>query len=102
MKIIKAAMTEWLTDGESYARITSRSEPLIEALDVIYFEKKGAEVKGVSDLLLDPDLVCMLLLLLEVLVPVNILSKFLQRSMLFYCFVTEGQSPIGVIARYEN
>ena len=89
MKIIKAAMTQWLTDGESCARITSRSEPLIEALDVIYFEKKGAEAKGVCDLLLDPDLVCMLLLLLEVLVPVNILSKFLQRSMLFYCFVTE-------------
>ena len=88
VKIIKANVTLWLTHGESCARIISRFEPLIDALDVIYFEK-DAEAKGVCDLLLDPDLVCMLLLLSEVLAPINILSKFLQTSTLFYCSVTE-------------
>ena len=88
MKIIKAAMTRWLTHGESCLRIMLIFEPLFDAMDVIYFEK-DAEAKGVCDLLLDPDLVCMLLLLLEVLAAVNILSKFLQTSTLFYCSVTE-------------
>ena len=35
------------------------------------------------------DLVCMLRLLLEVLIPINILSKFLQTSTLFYYSITE-------------
>ena len=66
-----------------------RFEPLFDTLDVIYFEQKDDEAKGVCDFLLDPDLVCKLLLLLEVLTPINILSKFLQTSMLFSCSVTE-------------
>ena len=89
MKIINATVTQWLTHGESCTRIISRFEPLMDGLDVIYFEKKDIEAKVVCDLLLDPALVCMLLLLLEVLAPINILSKFLQTSMLFYCSVTE-------------
>ena len=94
MKIIKAAVTGWLTHGESCTRIISRFEPLIDAWDVIYLEKKVAEAKGVCDLVLDPDLVCMLLLLLEVLAPINILSKFLQTSTLFHFSVTEKVSRL--------
>ena len=89
MKIIKAAMTLWLTHGESGARIILRFEPLIDALDVIYFEKNDAEAKRIRDLLLDPDLVCTLPLLSEVLAPINILSNILQTSTLFYCYITE-------------
>ena len=66
-----------------------RFELLFDALDIIYFEKKDVKAKGVCDLLLNSDLVCTLLLLLEVLAPINILSKFLQTSTLFYCSVTE-------------
>ena len=76
------------------ARIISIFEPLIDGLDVIYFEKKDTKAKGVCDFLLDPDLVCMLLLLSEVLAPINILSKFLQASTLFYCSVTEKVSHL--------
>ena len=88
MKIIKAVVTRWLTHGESCARVISRFEPLIEALDSIFMERADAEAKGVRDLLLEPDILCTLLLLAEVLAPINIFSKFLQTSTLLYCSVT--------------
>ena len=100
VKIIEAVMTQWLTYGESCTRKILRFEPLIDALDVIYFEKKDTEARRVRDLLLDPDLVCMLLLLSEVLAPINTLSKFLQTSMLFYCSTTEKVN--GLLERYKS
>ena len=80
MKIIKAAVTRWLTHGESCTRIISRLKPLIDPLDIIYFEKKDPEAEGVCDLLLNLDLVCMLLLLLEVLAPINIYQSFYRQT----------------------
>ena len=100
VKIIEAVMTQWLTYGESCTRKILRFEPLIDALDVIYFEKKDTEARRVRDLLLDPDLVCMLLLLSEVLAPINTLSKFLQASMLFYCSITEKVN--GLLEQYKS
>jgi hypothetical protein len=88
MKIIKAVVTRWLTHGESCARVISRFEPLIDALDAIFQDKKDAEAKGVRDLLIEPDILLTLLLLAEVLSPINIFSKFLQTSTLLYCSVT--------------
>ena len=50
LKILKACATRWLTHGETCSRIISRFEPLINALDAIYFAKKEPETKGVRDL----------------------------------------------------
>ena len=50
--------------------------------------KRGdAEDKGVRDQLLQPEIICMLLLHAEVLSLVNIFSKHLQTSTLLYCDV---------------
>ena len=87
-KIIKAAVTRWLTHGEACARVISRFHPLIDALDAVYLDKGDAEAKGVRDILLDPDIICMLLLLAEVLSPINMFSKFLQTGTLIYSSVS--------------
>ena len=50
LKVLKACTTRWLTHGESCIRIISRFHPLIDALDVIFFERGDAEVKGVSEI----------------------------------------------------
>ena len=60
--------------GESCIRIISRFQPLTDALDVIFFERRDAEAKGVRDQLLEPNLLLMLLHLSEVLNLINILS----------------------------
>ena len=53
-------------------------------MDAVYLDKGDAEAKGVGDILLDPDIICMLLLLAEVLSPINMFSKFLQTGTLIY------------------
>ena len=55
---------------------------------MIFFERGDAEAKGVRDQLLEPNLLLMLLLLAEVLCPINILSKYLQTSTLVYALIT--------------
>ena len=49
-------------------------------------ERGDAEAKGVRDQLLQPEIICMLLLLAEVFSPINN-SKYLQTSTLLYCDV---------------
>ena len=50
-------------------------------------ERGDAEAKGVRNQLLQPEIICMLLLLAEVLSPINIFSKYLQTSTLLCCDV---------------
>ena len=62
LKILKSCTTRWFIHGESCIRIISRFHPLIDALDVIFFERGDTEAKGVRDQLLEPNLLLMLLL----------------------------------------
>ena len=78
LKIIKVCTTRWLTHGEACLRIISGFEPLMDALDVIYNEKRCQDVKGVRDALWLPQNICMLLLVAELLVTISYFSKFLQ------------------------
>ena len=87
LKISKACVTRWLNHGESCIRVIVRFEPLLDALDSIFMERGDAEAKGVRDQLLQLEIICMLLLLAEVLSPINIFSKYLQTSTLLYCDV---------------
>ena len=81
LKIIKVCTTRWLTHGEACWRIISGFEPLVDALDVIYNEKRCQDVKGVGDALLLPQNICMLLLVAELLVTISYFSKFLQKEI---------------------
>ena len=56
----------------------------MDALDAIYNEKRYPDVKGVRDALLQPQNICMLLLVAELLVPINYFSNFLQTRSLNY------------------
>ena len=88
IKEIKACRTRWLTHGEATFRVISRFEPILGALDTIVYEKGDAEVKGVRDKLLEPSITLFLLLLVEVLSPIKISSKYLQTSNLVYLSIT--------------
>ena len=61
----------------------------IHPFDAIYMEKGDAEAKGVRDILLEPNIIYMLLLLAEVLAPINLFSKFLQTGTLIYNSVSD-------------
>ena len=56
-------------------------------MDSIYTASKSPDVKGVRDALLFPANISMLLLVAEVLVPINYFSKFLQTKSLNYASV---------------
>lgn len=71
-------------DGEVCTRVISQFVPLIDALDVIYMKKGDAEAKYVQDTLLEPDIICMFLMLAEKLVPINLFLKFMQTGTLIY------------------
>ena len=61
-----------------HVRESSWFEPLVDALDAIYKEKKCPDVKGVRDTLLLPLNICVLLLIAE------FFCKFLQARSLNY------------------
>ena len=69
---------------EACVRVISHYEPLINTLDTIFVEKGDAEAEDIREQLLEPNIICMLLLLAEVLAPINNFSKFLQTGTLLY------------------
>ena len=88
LKVLKACTTRWLTHGESCIRIISRFRPLIDALDVIFFERGDADAKGVRYQLLEPNFLLILLHLAEASNRVDTLLKHLQASTLVYASIT--------------
>ena len=47
LKILKCAITQWLSHGTATQRVILWLSPLIDAFDTIYFAKHDAEVKAV-------------------------------------------------------
>ena len=94
IKVIKACTMRWLMHGEATSHVISRFEPILDALDTIVYEKGYTEAKGVRDQLLEPSITLFLLLLVEVLAPINIFSKYLQTSTLVYLSVTSNCFPV--------
>ena len=87
LKILKACTTRWLTHGETSIRVIDRFKPLVTSLDALFKDKNDPEAKGIRDILLDPQILLTLLLLAEVLVPINNFCKFLQTRNLNYSLV---------------
>ena len=87
LKILKACTTRWLTHGETSIRVINRFKLLVAALDALFKDKKDPEAKGIRDILLNSQIILMLLLLAEVLVPINNFYKFLQTRNLNYSLV---------------
>ena len=78
LKILKTCTTHWLTRGETSIYIINPFKPLVAALDALFKDKKDLDAESMRDLLLDQQIIIMLLLFAEVLMPINIFCKFLQ------------------------
>ena len=87
LKILKACTTRWLTHGET-ACVISRFKQVITALDALTNEKCDEDAKGIRDQLLLPMSILMLLLLADVLVPINNFCCFLQTRNLNCMFLS--------------
>ena len=55
LKLLKAAPTRWLSDGEASKRLVSRFESLVDALDTLISGKAAPDIKGIRDELLEPN-----------------------------------------------
>ena len=73
--------------SETSIHVITRFKPLVASLDAIYNDKKDLDAKGICNILLTLDIILMLLLLAEVLVPIKIFCKFLQTRNLNYSLV---------------
>lgn len=77
--LVTAAATRWLSHGKACVRFIDRYEACLDALDAIYDDKKEPEVYGLR-LNINKNTVAMILLLADVLQPLNVLSLALQSA----------------------
>ena len=82
LKLIKAAVTRWLSHGKAAQRVLDRYQPLVEALNTIYERKKEPAVQGIIQQLTTPDTIASLCILADILESTNSLQVFLQHAHL--------------------
>jgi len=78
LTLIKASMTRWLSHLHACCRVIEHFEVIVDTLDSLYNDMKKPEIYGVCYILTRTDVVAMMLLLCDVLKPVNILNLYLQ------------------------
>lgn len=78
--LFRAAATRWLSHGDACIRFVDRYSECLDTLDAIYAAKHEPEVNGVRIAITNRNTVLMILLLCDVLRPVNTLSEFLQMA----------------------
>ena len=82
LKLIKAAVTRWLSHGKASERVLVRFEPLVCSLEACYLRKREPAILGVRDQLIDPQMVAIICLLADVIKSTNLLQLRLQASHL--------------------
>jgi len=87
LTLVRAACTRWLSHGKACMRFIDRYVSIVDALDAIYDKKKEPEVFGLRAIITRKDIVAMILLLCDILKPVNILSMFLQDPCIIFSTV---------------
>ncbi|XP_033744317.1 E3 SUMO-protein ligase KIAA1586-like [Pecten maximus] len=80
LAITRAATTRWLSHLQASARFVSRYTCILDTLDDIYAQKKEPEVYGIRLAVTDKKVVATILLLCDILKPVNVLSWYLQNE----------------------
>ena len=88
LKLLKAAPTRWLSHGEVTKRLISRFQPLIGSLDTMIMKDQKLETIRICDELLKPKTILMVLIVADVLVPINRFSVFLQKKTLIYADIS--------------
>ena len=82
LKLVKAAVTRWLSHGKAAQRVLDRFEPLVAALDEMYLRKKEPAIRGFRDELIKPSTIATISFLVDVLTSTNMLQTFLQGERL--------------------
>ena len=82
LKLIKAAVTRWLSHGKAAQRVLDRFPQLVEALNIIYERKKEPAVQGIIQQLVTPDTIASMCILADILESTNSLQVFLQHAHL--------------------
>ena len=82
LKLVKAAVTRWLSHGKAAQRVLDRYPQLIDTLSQIYERKKEPAVQGILQQLTTPSTVATLCFLADVLDSTNSLQIFLQTAHL--------------------
>ena len=82
LKLIKAAITRWLSRGQAGQRVLDRYKALVAALDAIYLCKREPAVRGLRDNLIKPITIAILGILRDVLLMTNSMQRLFQSSRL--------------------
>lgn len=80
LTLLRAATTSWFSHGKASIRFSRRYVHIIDALDEIYDLKKEPEVFGLRMILTQRGVVAIILMLCDVLRPLNFLSLYLHTS----------------------
>lgn len=107
MTLIRAATTRWLSHGKASIRLIEKYQPVLDTLDALYDERHEPEIFGLRCSLTDKSVIAMILVLCDVLKPVNILSLYLQSPTICFSKVeTQVKVTIneleGLIALYQT
>ena len=79
LKLIKAAVTHWLSHGQAGKWVLDRYETLMASVDQIYLCKHEPTVRGLRDSLAKLKVIATLCFLTDILLSTNALQTFLQR-----------------------
>lgn len=84
LKILKVSVTRWLSHGLACKQIVDRYQPLVEALDAIFYKTKEPEIKVIREAFLDPENLFCFLFLTDFLKIVNKLYLWLQSPSIMF------------------
>ena len=104
LKLIKAAVTRWLSHGQAGQRDLYRYKALVAALDAIYLCKREPAVRGLRDNLIKPITIATLCILTDVLSMTNSMQRFLQSSRLSFVEIPKEKEKLieKLKAKYDS
>lgn len=105
--INRAATTRWMSHLKACERVMQRYIALLDCLDSLYEAKKEPEVFGIRQHLVRKDIVCTILLLCDILKPLDLLNLYLQEDEVNFTILLEKvrnciHSLEDLIEKYRN
>jgi hypothetical protein len=89
LQIVKACLTRWLTHFRAADRVLEKYDNLLDVFDSCYLKTKDTKYQEVNQRLSDPENVCILVLMREVMRESNQLSMVLQCTTVQFSKVLE-------------
>ena len=80
LRILKAATTCWLTQGQASKRVIDCYRELLETMDMIYIDTNDADIRGYRNMLMSHKLLFCICLMTDILAILNTLSLALQKQ----------------------